>query len=442
MTVRAVLVIADDLTGANATAAGFARDGLRAVTMGADQNVDVVAEFVSRFDAVVVSTDSRHSQPDDAAERVATLVRASWPVTLVCNRIDSTLRGNIGATTAAAVRSVAQESGRRAVALCAPAHPAARRQTVDGNQLLDGVRLEETELAHDPRSPVRHSDVAAVIRRQAELRIARLSLSEVTGSQDELAKSARALLAGGAEVIVADALTVDHLDRVARAAVAAGGDEIVWVAVDPGPGSAAMARALGVAGHLDGAPVLAVSGSATSLTRAQLARLRAEHAVIVVPAVLTSGSVVPDVDATAERLDEALAAAGPGEVVLLASVLGDDDVADITPDDARRLPKALARATRRTLEQRSVDGLFATGGDVAAAIFAELAAYGLDVEQEIVPLAVAGTFVGGPWAGLPVVTKGGLVGDADTIVACVEHLQRSAETTRRHVRAAQSRVQP
>jgi len=56
-----------------------------------------------------------------------------------------------------------------------------------------------------------------------------------------------------------------------------------------------------------------------------------------------------------------------------------------------------------------------------------------------VPLAVSGTVVGGPWDGLPVVTKGGLVGDVDATVACMDHLRRTADLRRRQVSSAESR---
>jgi uncharacterized protein YgbK (DUF1537 family) len=438
----AVLVVADDLTGANATAAGFARAGLRAVTVGADQNVNVSAELADRFDVVVVSTDSRHCSPEEAARRVDAAIRGGWPAALVSNRVDSTLRGNLGATTAAALAAVRAASGRRAVALCAPAHPAAGRHTVQGTQLLDGVRLEDTELAHDPRSPLPASDIAELLGRQADLRIALLPLSAITGHADELRARVEKLLDEGAELIVADALSTDHLDRAATAAVAAAPDDVVWVGVDCGPGSVALAKALGITGRADGSPILAVSGSTTRLTRTQLARLRAEEPVIVVHPSTDGRAAVPDIDATAAALDTALAAAGPGQVVLLATVLEASDVVETNPREAGELPVALARAVRRALERRPVDGLFATGGDVSAALFAELSAAGLDVEEELLPLAVAGTFVGGPWAGLPVVTKGGLVGDADTTVACVEHVRRAAAATRRHVRASPSHRAP
>lgn len=432
-----VLVIADDLTGANATAAGFARAGLRAVTVGADRSADLVADFADRFDVVVVSTDSRHRPASEAAAQVRAVVRAGWPAALVCDRVDSTLRGNVGASAAAVLQAVREESGRRTVALCAPAHPAAGRHTVEGTQLLAGTRLEETELARDPRAPVHTSDVAALIRAQAELSVARLPLSAVTGDPGQLRETIRAQLRDGAEVIIADALTEEHLDRTATAAVAAGGDDIVWIGVDPGPGSVALARALGLTDHSEGAPVLAVSGSTTLLTRSQLERLRTEQPVTVVrPAAASGDGAVPDVPKTAEALGAALAAAGPAEVVLLATVLDGADIAAHDPVQSERLPVALAQAVRLAMERWPVDGLYATGGDVSAALFAELGADGLDVTDEIVPLAVAGTFVGGPWAGLPVVTKGGLVGDAGTAVVCVAQLRRAAAAARRQVRPA------
>ena len=432
-----VLLTADDLTGGNAAAAGFARAGMRAVTVSTGQRAKLVAEFAERFDAIVVNTDSRHCSPAEAADRVSEVIHAAWPATLVCNRIDSTLRGNVGATTAAALRAVAAESGRRAVAFCAPAHPKAGRHTVQGTQLLDGARLEETELARDPRSPVHTSDIAALLRAQADdLHVAHLPLAAVTGDGDELRAFIAGLLADGVDVVVADALTVDHLDRAAAAAVAAAGGSVVWVGVDPGPASLSLATALGITGRAEGDPVLVVSGSATELTRSQLARLAAEHPVRVVRPVTTGDGLLPDVAATADALTAALAAAAPGDVVLLATVLDDTDVVEIGPADAERLPHELARCVRRALERRRVDGLFTTGGDVTAALLAELAADGLDVEDELVPLAVAGTLVGGPWEGLPIVTKGGLIGDAHTIVGCVEHLRRAAEAVRRQVRAA------
>ncbi len=426
-----VLVVADDLTGANAAAAGFARAGFRSVTAGAAERPDVVAEMVSRFDAVVASTDSRHVGAEEARRRLGAVVRAGWPARLVCNRIDTTLRGNVGATTRAVRDEVRAAAGTPVAVLCAPAHPGAGRHTIGGVQLLDGRRLEETEVARDPRTPVISSDVVELLRREAELTVSGIALAAVTGDPDELVDEIRRVLAAGAEVVIADATTEEHLTRIAEAAVAAtAGTDTLWVTSDPGPASVALARALGLGSAVPGGPLLAVSGSATELTRAQL-RLLAERGAAVHRTV--NDGAVPDVDRTARLLDEALAAAGPDDVVLLATVLEEGDLCEPSAEEAEQIPRALAHAVRRALEGHRVDGLFVTGGDVTAALLAELGSSGLEISDEVVPLAVGGSVVGGPWNGLPVVTKGGLVGDAGTTVACLEHLRRTADLHRRAV---------
>lgn len=435
-----VLVVADDLTGANAAAAGFSRRGLRAVTVGLGGRWDAVAEFHARFDVVVVTTESRHASPDTVVDAVERSVIAGWPVDLVSCRIDTTLRGNVGVAAQSVIRAVAAQSGRRTVGLCLPAHPTAGRCTVDGVQLLNGTRLEETELSRDPRSPVRTSSVADVLSDGTALRTALVPLSAVTGEPAALRDTLRERLRGDVDVVIGDALTEEHLERLASAAADLSAEEGVdWVGVDPGPGSVALAHALGIRGRGQGGPVLAVSGSATDLTRTQLQALCSARTVHVVEPT-TTGGPVPDVDRTCAELITAVGSASPGEVVLLATALSADDVVPIGPDEGAMLPAALGRITRRTLEECVVDGLYTTGGDVTAAVLDELGARGLEVEDEVVPLAVAGEIVDGPWSGLPIVTKGGLVGTADTAVACVERLARAAADRARRVHTAVPRT--
>lgn len=435
-----VLVVADDLTGANATAAGFATAGLRAATASAASGAEVITGMVSRFDVVVATTDSRHLPPDVAAAAVRSVVRAGWPARLVCNRIDTTLRGNVGATTEAVAGEVRALTGSRVVVLCAPAHPAAGRQTIGGTQLLDGRRLEETEVARDARTPMRTSDVVEILRQQTDLSAHLLPMATVTDRPEALVAEIRTALEAGVELLVADAITEEHLQRIADAAVSASeGLHLTWVTSDPGPGSVAMARALGLDRSTRGAPLLVASGSATELTRKQLQQLAAERAARVHRVPSLPDSAVPDTEAATAALEAALADAGGDDIVVFATVIEDSDVQPTSPEDADRIPRELASAVRRAMESHGVAGLFTTGGDVTAAILAELGSHGLEISGEVVPLAVAGTLVGGPWEGLHIATKGGLVGDVSTTVACLDHLRQSVELERRHVASARTR---
>ncbi|RBY94644.1 four-carbon acid sugar kinase family protein [Blastococcus sp. TBT05-19] len=436
-----VLVVADDLTGANATAADFASAGLRAATASAATGAEVVTDMASRFDVLVATTDSRHSPPAEAAALVRSAVRAGWPARLVCNRIDTTLRGNVGATTEALAAEVRALTGSRVVVLCAPAHPTAGRHTIGGTQLLDGRRLEETEVARDARTPMRTSDVLEILRQQTDLAAHLVPLAAVTGPAPELVDHIASALDAGVDVLVADATTEEHLERVATGAVAAAeGRDLVWVTSDPGPSAVAMARALGLTRGVPGAPLLVVSGSATELTRKQLQQLAAERAAVVHTVPVLEGSAVPDVDAAVAVLAAALDRAGADDIVVFATAVQDSDVRPTTAEDAVRISRELATAVRRALEEHPVDGLFTTGGDVTAAVLAELGSHGLEISEEVVPLAVAGTLVGGPWDGVHIATKGGLVGDVGTTVTCLDHLRRTVELDRRRVAAATSRT--
>ncbi len=428
-------MVADDLTGANACAAGFARAGMRAVTLGRTDDWSTIADFHPRFDTIVVTTDSRHSPPEEVFGPIDQAVRAGWPVELLSTRIDTTLRGNVGTATEAMLTTARELSDRRVVGLCLAAHPAADRVTVDGHQLLRGSRLEHTELAHDPRTPVDTSDVAEVLRRSSDLRVGHLPLHLVTGHHDALVAAVRTMLGADIDVIVADSLTEEHLDRVAIAAVAAG-DDIQWVTVDPGPGALAMARALGLPDGSGAGPLLAVSGSATELTRVQLQRLITERACRVVRPTTLTDSVVPDVDATVADVVRAVESSAPDEIVLVPTVLDGSDLRRLSPDEGDALPGALGRITRRVLRETGVSGIYTTGGDITAAVLHELDGQGLDVEDEVVPLAVAGEIVAGPHAGLPMVTKGGLVGDAETTLLCLDRLTVMARDRQRSARAA------
>ncbi|WP_338751779.1 four-carbon acid sugar kinase family protein [Janibacter alittae] len=432
-----VLVVADDLTGANASAAGFARAGMRAVTLGRADEWSAITRFHPQFDTIVVTTDSRHADVQDVSGPIDDAVRAGWPVELLSTRVDTTLRGNIGVATEAMLTAVRALSDRRVTALCMTAHPDAGRVTVDGHQLLRGSRLEHTELARDPRTPVDTSDVGELLTRSTDLRVGYLRLRAVTSQHEELVETIRALLGEDIDVIVADALTTEHLDHVAAAAVAAG-EGVQWVTVDPGPGALAMATALGLPDQSGSGPLLAVSGSATELTRAQLQRLISERDCHVVRPTTLPDSVVPDVDATVPDVVRTLEQAGPGEIVLVATVIDNSDLRRLSPEEGDELPVALGEITRRTLAQSAVDGLFTTGGDITAAVLHHLDGQGLEVEDEVVPLAVAGGIVSGPHSGLPMVTKGGLVGDTETTVLCLDRLCEMVHARRRAVRAAPS----
>jgi D-threonate/D-erythronate kinase len=148
-----IVIVADDLTGALDAAAPFADAGLRA---------SVVLDAASAAgrpgaDAVLsIDTDTREAQPEAAALVVE---RAFASVTLAgalpFKKLDSTLRGNVGAELAAAMRA----TGRR-IALVAPAAPKQGRTLRGGLLFVEGRQVGQRPLAdmlreHLPGLPIR-----------------------------------------------------------------------------------------------------------------------------------------------------------------------------------------------------------------------------------------------------------------------------------------------
>lgn len=431
-----VVISADDLTGANACAAGFAKEGLRAVTSSLNEGDLGLPDFGDRFDAVVVTTDSRHLPPAEAEELTRAAIRAGWPARLAGARIDTTMRGNIGPSALGAIDEVRKLSGERTVGLALPAFPNAGRVTIEGRQLLEGRRLEDTELARDVRTPVTTSLVEDLISEGTGLNTALVPLHVVAGPHAHLVSYIKDLLdREDLDVIVADALTNDHITQVAEAAVAAG-PEIRWVGIDPGPGSLAIATALGIQGVAPRGRVLAVSGSASDLTQLQLNRLIAERDPIVVQPHYTPAANLPDVEVTSAALIKAVNDARPGQAVLYAQVLEPADLVPLTEEEIERLPGTIGEITANTLKAVAIDGIYSTGGDITAAILDQLGSDGVEIHGEVIPLAVSGEVVGGPFAGLSIITKGGLIGGPNTAVECIDELSQTAQQRSKWVRTA------
>lgn len=195
----ALLVVADDMTGAADVGVQLAARGIR--TLVTLEPVTAWRDAAAGHPVLVASTDSRHLAPAEAAARVREAV--AWArdagVPRVYKKIDSTLRGNLGAELEACLRA----SGVRVLPLL-PAFPALGRTTRAGRVYVHGRPLEQTTFAHDPLEPAADSDVAAVIGRQTGLATwtAALPVDDTSPPHDG--------------ILIVDAETDDDLARAGR----------------------------------------------------------------------------------------------------------------------------------------------------------------------------------------------------------------------------------
>jgi uncharacterized protein YgbK (DUF1537 family) len=271
-------VIADDMTGGTDAAAAMADAGLSVTQLigPPDAHVDVPADC----DAVVVSLKSRTAPTQQAVSE--TLASARWLVAhgvqrlflKICSTFDSTADGNIG-PAADALRSVLGVG----VVPVTPANPQQGRTVNQGHLFVGHDLLENSSMRDHPLTPMRKSDVVALLQHQTASAVSLVSLADVQAGSAVLRDRLKELGASGVAYAVVDAVADRDLEIISRGSF----EGNLWV------GSASLLGALAAQVTFDdGAPplprtdfadeapgaTLCISGSASAATRNQVANFR------------------------------------------------------------------------------------------------------------------------------------------------------------------------
>ena len=417
-----VVVLADDLTGANAVAALLREQGLRsAVCLDCEPSEELAASF----DAIAVCTDTREVSPEEAYSRVRLATRSVRQPELLCKRIDSTLRGNLGAE----LEAVLAERGDGWMAVVTPAFPASARTVIDGHLFLHSRPVGELSGATDLPST---SHVPSLLALQTRHRVRHIPLQTVRGGAAGIAEALRSCHSEGTRIVSVDAETEEDIGTIAAGMLQS---QLRLVPADPGPLTAALVRLTGPGPATSRPAVLLVSGSLTELARMQVdlaeRLLGGSFVSIHGPDLLDASLAAEDETARAVR---ALVQAG-SRVAGIRVAPAPEQAAELLGHAERlglqrqqlvdRVCEALGRVARGVIDDTSgeIGGVFMMGGAVSSAVLKALGARAIEVHGEVLPLAAWGVLVGGPHAGLPVVTKGGLVGDETAVVRCLEHLR-------------------
>lgn len=409
---RRIVIVADDLTGALDSAAPFAKLGLNSDVI-ADASATGAELVQPRADAHVISvnTDSRHQPGPAAAARVAAaLGRHARAGDIVFKKIDSTLRGNVAEETLAAMRA----SGRP-IAIVAPAFPAQGRVVRDGIVYVRGVALAKSEFVADALTPAPRDDLFTLFAR-ADPHAAIERFGQAGSPADQ---------PPGRQWLIADAESDQQLDRLidqvldrldqlvlvgsaglshALARALTTGTARDWfagpypIATDPVAARRDATQPDAVRGRTH---ALFVVGSRAPVSRRQADCLRAQPDTLCVeaPAGLVSAQALHRVSADADRY---------ANLLLLA-------VDDASAAPAELVAQRLADATVALLDRLDVRVLVVTGGDTAGAILRRTRNPVLAVRTETMPGIVQ---VDLSWADRPIamLTKAGGFGEPDTLI--------------------------
>jgi uncharacterized protein YgbK (DUF1537 family) len=346
-------------------------------------------------------------------------------------KVDSTLRGNVGAEIAAAAEEYQPE-----VTIIAPAFPKTGRNTVGGYQLLQGVPISCTEIARDPKTPVHEAYIPKLLASYGGERLGLVPLHIVDAGTAAIAADMQELRAAGKTWIVCDATSEEHLRHIAAAALPF--KKVLWV------GSAGLAEQLAHAkGWVKSQPeekerfhcasVLVVAGSVSETTRQQVRQyvevadavnlvldpLAAIHSPQIEGCRL-SGLAAPLIN----QRNIVLSCSNERSVIETAVTCGEK--AGLSAGDvALRIAAAMGIAVADLVEQ-GIEGLFLTGGETAISCCRTMGATGLEISQEVVPGIPLGRLMGGVAQGLPIVTKAGAFGDKHAISFAVNTLKGHA----------------
>ena len=265
--------IGDDFTGSSDLANTLAKQGMRVVQYSGIPTGPAAAEV----EAGVVSLKSRSIDPAEAvAQSLAALewLKAQGCTQFFfkyCSTFDSTPEGNIGPVADALADALDADR----VIVC-PAVPGTGRSVYQGHLFVNDTLLSECGMQNHPLTPMTDADLRRWMTPQSRYTIGHVPAQTVFAGAEAIAAALQAEHSAGKRHIVVDAIRDEDLMQIGRAAA-----DLKLITGGSGV-------ALGLPGNFgcrpgvpdwqgQAGPALAVSGSCSVATRAQVARHAASH---------------------------------------------------------------------------------------------------------------------------------------------------------------------
>lgn len=438
------IVIADDLTGANATGVLLKKMNYQTYTVMNSERLEL--SMFDSCDCVMYPTDSRGVSSSLAYNRVfnvASLLKDDG-VKVYSKRIDSTMRGNVGSETDAMLDALGEDY----TAIAAPCFPASGRIVIGGYMLVKGLPLHKTEVALDPKTPVTVSDVRRIFEQQSKYKVGSIMMNDMMNGKHWLADRMKDLVSEGCRIIVTDCVTQEDLDLIADAVITS---RLKFAAVDPGVFTATIARKLIVpADKKEKKKILAVVGSVNPVTRQQMEELwlgqRTAYNIFAVTRLFLESEASREAE-IARITGEVLEASGAYDILTVTGdgiypenridfkQFVDQTDSSVAAGGGRRFPGGVDDMTRTINDSfaeiahrvfsmnSSFKGIYSSGGDITVSVCRRFQTAGLCLLDEVLPLAAYGQFLKGDFEGVHIITKGGMVGESDAANRCITYLK-------------------
>ena len=418
------IVIADDLTGSNATCSLFKKIGLRAASilkLQGDRNYDV--------DVISYSTASRGLDKEEAYNKVSEAIKIlkSKDVLVYNKRIDSTLRGNIGTEINAMLDNLEDDR----IAVVVPAYPDSGRIVVNKTMLVNGVLLENSDAGKDPKTPIKTSCVESLIQKGIKYSSTYFTLSDIEQPIEEIVKKIQEAIKKS-RVLIFDAVNNEDIIKISKAIIHS---DINIITVDPGPFTLYYSKELQKKNHLE-KKILMVIGSVTATTKKQIEYILQEEDIFLVKMKVEDffekETCLKEIERVIAYIKKGIASYDL--FLVTTSPIGDEKKADLQKlaenlnTTVEEISKIIANTLTETIvkilkETQKFEGIYSSGGDITIALLEKLKAIGVEIREEVIPLAAYGRIIGGDFPNLKLVSKGGMVGDEKTIKLCLHKIK-------------------
>lgn len=413
-------IIADDFTGSNDTGVQFAKKKMSTIVTTTTENIP--KDLLSR-EILVVDTESRFDDAKTAYEKVYRVTEELKKMEdcIFYKKIDSTFRGNIGSEIAACL-----DASQKDVVYMIPALPSNGRTSKDGIVYVNGVPLHETEVANDPKTPVKQSSISDIISNQTDKKTV---LIRKNGPYDieTLKKSISEARTSDAKIIIFDAENIDDLTICAKVISSLEKDYIL-------AGTAGLAEFIPEAFDFQKKTgVLSIIGSVSDVTRKQI-----EYAKERMPLHIIHYKVEMMFDEEnkkkiyeqvtkllKEGKDVAVYTAENRDVIdetvhyAEAKGMSHFEISDFIAKSLGEITGTLMRGSKEFLS-----GVYITGGDTLIKIAKELNISGMIIEDEVLPAIPKGRFVSEEFENIDIVTKAGAFGKEDAFYHILKALKK------------------
>lgn len=416
---KKLIVVADDFAGACDTGVQFRKSGLKVKVIINDQQLQ---KDLKHSDILVVDLESRFDTRDAAYGKCLNLGKQLHKQgnAIVYKKIDSTFRGNIGAEIDGLMEGLQVK-----VTFLAAALPAYGRSTEKGMVYVNDIKLEDTEVANDPRTPVKHSNITEIIGLQTKRRCSLITADMQAGSIGEIHEILSKKIDAGAEILIFDCRDDKDLEKISV---------IVNEFIDK---SIMIAGTAGLATHMGKTSFSAhdrigfvFSGSIRERNHHQLKHTIDDgHCCLC---FIDGKALLEKENITDKMIGLVVSELNKGtRRFIFTTAISKEDVESVFAFSrekglsnlqvAENIATGIGSLAGVLINTFHPSGVLLIGGDIAFKVVQSLAATGINVDQEFLPGIPIGTLTGCTIRSV-IATKAGAFGNNDAITKTLEFL--------------------